>query len=141
MPNRNQYLIGKVFGHLTVVHKSSRRGSNGQYYWDCKCDCGKMMQVATSSLNSGHITSCGHIKQKNLVPSDKRHSSQLGEKPPINSSTGYRNISKTFRSGRWRYRVAVMYNRRQYGGLRDTLKEALALREELREKHWPKYKK
>lgn len=139
MPNRNQDLVGKVFSHLTVLKKSTKRGTQGEYCWLCQCDCGKTTTVTTSSLNSGHITSCGHIKQKNLKPSEKRHSSQLGDKPPKTSKTGYRNISKTFRNGRWRYRVAIMYERHQYGTLCDTLKEALEIRESLRKKYWPNY--
>ena len=139
MPIRNQNLIGQVFGHLTVIQKSKRRGKDGAYFWVCQCDCGRTTEVSTASLNSGHITSCGHIKQKNIKPSAKRHESQLGDKLHATNHTGYRNISKTFRNGRLRYRVAVVYDHHQYGSLCDTLEEAIDLREKLRVKHWPNY--
>lgn len=141
MPIRDQNLVGKVFGHLTVVKKSSKRGHEGEYLWVCQCDCGKTSLVSTGSLNSGHITSCGHVKLKNLKPSEKRHNSQMSDKLPKNNKTGYRNISRFFRNGRWRYRVAVMYEHKQHSKNADSLEEALGIREELRKKYWPNYKK
>lgn len=139
MPDRKQDLTGRIFGHLTVLKKSSKRGTQGEYCWLCQCDCGKTTIVTTSSLNGGITKSCGHIKLKNLQPSKKRHSSQLSDKLPTTNKSGYRNISKTFINGHEQYRVAVMYNRHQHGGVRNTLEEALAFREELRKKYWPNY--
>ena len=65
---------------------------------------------------------------------------QLNDHLPVNNKTGYKNISMTQRNGRWRYRVAVQYNRKQHSTIVDTLEEALAERERLREKWWPGYK-
>lgn len=41
MPDRNQNLIGKHFDHLTVLAKSKERGTQNEYKWICRCDCGR----------------------------------------------------------------------------------------------------
>lgn len=46
-------LTGKRFYRLTVL-KYIKGG-----FWECQCDCGKITQVDTRNLNSGHTKSCG----------------------------------------------------------------------------------
>lgn len=144
MPNINQDLVGKKFGHLTVIAKSTERGKQNQYIWLCQCDCGRQILATTSLPNSGQIVSCGHVRlersKKNLRFTEARHQKQLNNRPPRTSKTGYRNISMTLRSGRWRYRVSIQYDHKQHSALVDTLGEALAERERLRSEWWPGYK-
>lgn len=139
MPSRYQNLVGRHFGHLTVLRKSTERGKYGEYKWVCRCDCGRLTTVSTGQLNSGETTSCGHVKARNLENGGQHHQSMLGDNPPVSNKTGYRNISMTKRNGRWRYRVAIQYNRNQHSQLTDTLEEALIVREKLRAKWWPNY--
>lgn len=145
MPDINQNLIGKQFGHLTVIAKSDKRGTQHEYMWVCQCDCGKRVLETTSSLNSEQAISCGHVRREkskeNLKFTEDRHQKQLNNRLPKANRTGYKNISMTRRNGRLRYRVAVQYNRVSHQKLADTLEEALAIREELRKKWWPNYKK
>lgn len=148
MPSRNQNLVGKVFGHLTVIKKTEERGTQGEYKWLCQCDCGRTTIVSTGLLNSGEVTSCGHVKLQNLIRYRKHHQEttpgtnldQLSDKPPVTNKTGYRNISVTRRHGRNRYRVAVVYKKNQYGGLYDSLADAIEARDRLREKLWPNFR-
>ncbi len=53
-----QDLTGQKFGRLTVI---SRAGSTNaqKALWKCRCDCGNISFVATGSLESGRIQSCG----------------------------------------------------------------------------------
>ena len=55
-------LTGKKFGKLTVIKKAddyiSPKGMHAPR-WLCQCDCGKIKEIAQSSLNSGHAKSCG----------------------------------------------------------------------------------
>lgn len=142
MPNINQNLVGKGFGHLTVLKKSSERGTQHEYKWLCRCDCGKLTTVTTAALNSGSITSCGHVRlgksKKNLRFTEDRHKKQFNDHLPVTNKTGYKNISIIVRNGRERYRVAIQVNRKQHSKIVDSLEEALAVREELRNKWWPK---
>jgi hypothetical protein len=50
-------LTGKKFGRLTVIEYSHKQKYN--FYWKCKCDCGKECIIRSSNLKSGHTKSCG----------------------------------------------------------------------------------
>ena len=58
-------LIGKKFGHLTVLsfagYEESRGGKGRRTVWHCKCDCeeGNEIDVVQDRLVSGNISSCG----------------------------------------------------------------------------------
>lgn len=52
-------MIGKTFGHLTVVERDGSDG-RGEAKWLCKCDCGNStISVLGSNLRTGHTISCG----------------------------------------------------------------------------------
>ena len=52
-------LIGsEPFGRLTVLRESGRN-KHGQVLWECQCECGVKVIVASKSLISGHTKSCG----------------------------------------------------------------------------------
>lgn len=52
-----QSFIGQKFGLLKVVDVSSKRAS-----LKCQCECGSIIETATSHLTSGHSKSCGCIE-------------------------------------------------------------------------------
>lgn len=140
-------LIGKQFGHLTVIAKSKKHDGHS-HYWVCQCDCGKKTVVRTALLIRGDITSCGHVSRDFLIEKSKdkkfvkhRTDAGLNDKKPSNNTSGYRNISRTMKNGRMMYRVSVGYNHKYHQGFRKTLAEAIDLREELRERYWESYRK
>ena len=49
-------LVGEVFGRLTVISPSYRKG---RQYWNCLCECGNYKEASTSSLTIGRVKSCG----------------------------------------------------------------------------------
>lgn len=53
-------LTNKKFGKLTVIKRDTKDTSK----WICKCECGNITKVSTSSLSTGHTTSCGCINSK-----------------------------------------------------------------------------
>lgn len=53
----NRIKPGDKFGKLTVV-KYSHTGKRGKT-WECLCECGGVRNVSTSTLNGGHVKSCG----------------------------------------------------------------------------------
>lgn len=144
MSNRRQNLIGKRFGHLTVIAKSKRTDKYHSFYWVCQCDCGKILDVTTGALNSGNTTSCGHasverIKQYHLDHAQEIHLKLLNDKPRKNNKSGYKNIRKTPRKGKDKYQVLIVWKRKQHSATCSTLRDALIKREELRAKYWPNY--
>lgn len=58
-------LVGMTFGRLTVIEKSERKDSSGNYYWYCDCECGtKHHEVSGHHLKNGRILSCGCLNSK-----------------------------------------------------------------------------
>ena len=53
------YMIGKVYGRLTVLEEDQRRDKSGVAQYLCKCQCGKLKIVSGSSLRKGITVSCG----------------------------------------------------------------------------------
>lgn len=67
--NKYENLIGKKFGKLTVIElKESYRNplnkNDINRIWYCKCDCGNIIEVKTSLLNSGKKFSCEKCNTK-----------------------------------------------------------------------------
>ena len=59
-------LIGKRFGKLIVLARDTEKAK-----WKCQCDCGNIVYVSTSSLDSG-TSSCGCLRGfQNHIDSEK----------------------------------------------------------------------
>lgn len=56
-------LVGKKFGRLLVIEKTTPL--NGHTRWLCKCDCGNECVAYGNSLKTGNTTSCGCYKTEN----------------------------------------------------------------------------
>lgn len=57
--NHEKDLIGKQFGHLTVIELTDKRYSNSAVGWLCECDCGNKIIVRSGNLLRGKTRSCG----------------------------------------------------------------------------------
>jgi hypothetical protein len=57
-------LIGRKYGYLTVIEKTSQR-THKEIVWKCHCDCGKETLVIAGNLRSGRTRSCGCYESKN----------------------------------------------------------------------------
>lgn len=51
-------MTGKRFGRLTAIKTAPRKKSNTTR-WECKCDCGRIIQTTRTSLIRGKSKSCG----------------------------------------------------------------------------------
>ena len=58
---------GIKFNSLTAIKLSEKRGSRGEIYWDCKCDCGKETTVRGDTLRKGRIRTCGCSNTIDLI--------------------------------------------------------------------------
>lgn len=56
-------IIGKRFGNLTVIERSSNT-KHGATQWLCKCDCGNEIVIPIYTLQRGVVHNCGCMKQK-----------------------------------------------------------------------------
>ena len=58
-------MTGQEFGSLSVVDCAGTYNSRRK--WNCRCKCGKLVQVTTGHLRSGHTTSCGCAKGQSSI--------------------------------------------------------------------------
>ena len=61
-PNTMKDLTGQRFGKLVAMEPFKKSGDH-EFWWRCKCDCGKICEVIASSLTQGFTHSCGCLKQ------------------------------------------------------------------------------
>ena len=62
-------LLGKKFGYLTVLKRTEKNpnlASRCRRYI-CQCECGKIIEVNSNSLRTGHTTSCGKCSRKKTM--------------------------------------------------------------------------
>lgn len=76
--NKFQALDGKRFGRLLVLNKSNYvpptdRTKNRSHKWNCKCDCGTMVEFRGSDLKSGKTQSCGCLFKERVREANTTH--------------------------------------------------------------------
>ena len=69
-------LTGQKFGKLEVLYKDTERKTNSGSYWICKCECGKIKSIKSSSLRRGEILSCGCLRNKKIAETKKKKSEE-----------------------------------------------------------------
>lgn len=57
-------LQNQRFGNLVALEATEKRNNNKSVIWLCKCDCGKICEVDSSSLITGNTKSCGCQRNK-----------------------------------------------------------------------------
>lgn len=67
-----RHLIGQKFGRLLVLEDSTKRSNDGTIKWKCKCECGNIVYVSTTSLTSGNTQSCGCFQRERTIASRKK---------------------------------------------------------------------
>jgi hypothetical protein len=58
-----QDLAGNKYGRLTVISFFTKKHRIN--YWNCQCECGKLVVVSMYKLLSGHTKSCGCLAKEN----------------------------------------------------------------------------
>lgn len=62
MPKPLIDMTGMRIGRLTVIGLGEKKGKYTGAYWNCKCDCGKIITTTGSSLRRGETKSCGCLR-------------------------------------------------------------------------------
>ena len=65
-------LEGKTFGSISVL-SVSRKDFHGAYWWNCKCVCGKLIEVRGDRLTRGNTKSCGCVGRQNQIKAVTHH--------------------------------------------------------------------
>lgn len=61
--------IGSRFEKLVVIAESNQKSNSGEAMWTCRCDCGNIKDIRSSSLRLGIVKSCGCVRM--IKPGDK----------------------------------------------------------------------
>lgn len=91
----------KRFGNL-IAKKVAKKDNSGHNYWQCICDCGKVVIVRATELMNGKTTMCNdckkakmsstsHIK-KNVINNYKDSDWLKDNNIPVNNIDNYNNI-------------------------------------------------
>ena len=56
-------LTNKRYGKLVVI-KQSGRTKDRHILWECKCDCGNIINVSSHDLTTNHTKSCGCLQKE-----------------------------------------------------------------------------
>lgn len=105
-------MIGRRFGHLTVIQMSERLDCYGKRsYRICKCDCGNIVEVSRRHLISGHTQSCGC-----LISNGENYVTNFLQKYNINIKRQYR-ISDCVDKGPLPFDIAILSNNNKILGL------------------------
>lgn len=64
--------IGVKHGNLTVLGRSARISGHGNYYWWCKCDCGKVIEKLGFSIGKKALH-CGCLTKEKMSNSRRKH--------------------------------------------------------------------
>jgi len=66
--NRFKDLTGKVYGRLMVIRPIYN--IKGNWFWECKCDCGSTKVVKSTHLTTGIVKSCGCYRKEFRLKED-----------------------------------------------------------------------
>ena len=63
--NQMKDLTGQRFGRLVAVRLTDERRNN-KVIWECKCDCGNVVNVKSTLLIRGNTSSCGCLHKEKI---------------------------------------------------------------------------
>lgn len=143
-------LTGKVFGELTVLGRSDKRGSRGARttpMWECRCSCGEITYKATDTLTNPERSMCRRCAELYAAASARAEAgfvegTQIGklrmDDAPVDSFTGVRGI--TYDAKKNLYRVRLRFRRKTYSlGYYTNLEDAIKARRRAEEEFFGKF--
>ncbi len=60
------------FGKLTAIKPVGKSGHNG-ILWECRCDCGNIINRDCADLRSGNVKSCGCFRNEKISAVNRKH--------------------------------------------------------------------
>lgn len=69
---------GERFGRL-VITRFIRVDKNWNYIWECKCDCGNIINVRYNNLLNDSTKSCGCLKRERTIERSTKHGLSGGQ--------------------------------------------------------------
>lgn len=66
LENPKEIKPGQKYGRLTIIESTQERDVCGRVKWLCRCDCGNLTKVDSSSLRLGTTKSCGCLQKEKV---------------------------------------------------------------------------
>ncbi|MBQ3090464.1 MAG: transcriptional regulator [Oscillospiraceae bacterium] len=133
-----QDILGQQFGELTAVEYAGKK--DRQYYWRCRCSCGKEAVVRQSYLLSGKTKSCGclqaRIVTENMKFVDGTSVTMLertGQRLSRSNSSGYNGVYFNRRAQKWAAQIGFK-GKTYYLGCYQQIEEAVEARKKAEER-------
>lgn len=138
-------LTGKRFGKLFVLSETNHRADEGSIVWQCKCDCGKIIEISSKRLVNGLAISCGcYQKERQKYSMKKLHNRQFKENTNIdliskkqansNSQSGVRGVHWCSSKNKWI--ASLSFKKKIYKKAFNNKNDAIKYRKELEDKYF-----
>ncbi len=142
--NKND-LKGKRFGKLLVLRETDNRADGGSIVWQCKCDCGNIVEISSKRLVNSLAVSCGcYQKERQKYSMNKLHNRQFKENTNIdlitkqkantNSQSGVRGVHWCSSKNKWI--ASLSFQKKTYKKAFENKKDAIKYRKKLEEKYF-----
>lgn len=142
--NKND-LKGKRFGKLLVLRETDNRADEGSVVWQCKCDCGNIVEISSKKLVNGLSISCGcYQRERQKYSMKKLHNRQFKEKTNIdliikqdanaNSQSGIRGVHWCSSKNKWI--ASLSFQKEMHKKAFKNKEDAIKYRKELEEKYF-----
>lgn len=140
-------LTGKVFGRLTVLGLSDKRGPRGARttpMWECRCECGAITYKATDVLNNPAENMCLACKGKIGAEIARRSAGFVGGtqitkiknmKPNATNTSGCRGVYYDRKSNKYRARLKFKGKIMNFGSF-SKFEDAVAARKAAEEEYY-----
>lgn len=147
---RSPDLTGQVFGRLTVLGRSDKRGSRGKRtvpLWECRCTCGAITYKATDTLTNPDESMCAACAEQHAAQRARQGAGYIAgtqisrirtSKATSVSSTGHRGVYFDPRSQKYRARLRFQGKTMNFGYY-DRLEDAIKARQKAEEEVFGKF--
>lgn len=136
-------LKNKKFGKLTVLNIVGQNKKNG-YIWQCKCECGNIKDIASTSLISGNTLSCGCYQKETAKKSlaETRQKIQIestnlaliaSDRVRKNNTSGVQGVYYNKQRKRWHSYIRCQ-GKNHFLGTYKSFEDAVKARKEAEEK-------
>lgn len=141
-------LTNKVFGELTVIKLSDKRGAGNTLLWECQCSCNEIVYLQGYSLINGYYKSCGCRQAEKRDVGVKRHierdridgtrKSALKSKLHSGNKSGHKGVM--WLESRKKWKAYIGFKGKQISlGYFANLEDAVGARREAEEKYHKPY--